>query len=96
MLVPARGRGAPATQLEYFKWKREPFIPVEFSGAAFRFGHSMVRADYGLKRLPTPRAADGLPLFPALTEPTYLPQHLVIDWERFFEINENAAPQTAS
>jgi hypothetical protein len=93
VLVPARDRGAPAVRLEYFKWKREPFIPVEFSGAAFRFGHSMVRPDYGLKRLPTRGAAGGLPLFPALTEPTYLPQHLVIDWERFFEINENAPPQ---
>lgn len=32
--------------LSYFKWKRRPFIPIEFSGAIFRFGHSQVRSFY--------------------------------------------------
>src|SRR5699024_10713086 len=27
---------------------KRPFMPVEFSGAAYRFGHSMVREDYKL------------------------------------------------
>ncbi|MGB8433409.1 MAG: peroxidase family protein [Burkholderiales bacterium] len=33
--------------LEYvYSWHREPFIPIEFSGAAYRFGHSMVGNQY--------------------------------------------------
>lgn len=31
-----------------FRWRNEPFIPVEFSVAAYRFGHSQVRPGYGL------------------------------------------------
>ena len=29
-----------------YDWKHQPFIPVEFSVAAYRFGHSMVRNSY--------------------------------------------------
>jgi hypothetical protein len=32
--------------LRYFKWQHQPFIPFEFSGAIFRFGHSQVRSSY--------------------------------------------------
>jgi hypothetical protein len=35
-------------QLRFFRWKNEPFIPIEFSAAAYRFGHSMVRPIYRL------------------------------------------------
>lgn len=31
---------------DVYKWKEQPFMPVEFSGAAYRFGHSMVRNSY--------------------------------------------------
>jgi len=34
--------------LEFFKWKKDPFIPIEFSAAVYRFGHSMVRPIYRL------------------------------------------------
>lgn len=37
-------RNGPA--LHFFRWNEQPFIPVEFSVAAYRFGHSMVRPDY--------------------------------------------------
>jgi hypothetical protein len=32
--------------LEHYKWRNDPFIPVEFSVAAYRFGHSRVRPSY--------------------------------------------------
>jgi len=32
--------------LRFFRWRNEPFMPVEFSVAAYRFGHSMVRPTY--------------------------------------------------
>ena len=31
---------------KYYGWNNEPFIPVEFSVAAYRFGHSQVRPSY--------------------------------------------------
>ena len=30
----------------FYNWRNEPFIPVEFSVAAYRFGHSQVRPGY--------------------------------------------------
>jgi hypothetical protein len=30
----------------HFRWRNEPYIPVEFSVAAYRFGHSQVRPSY--------------------------------------------------
>ena len=36
---------------EIYNWKHHPFMPVEFSGAAYRFGHSMVRNSYQTNHL---------------------------------------------
>jgi Animal haem peroxidase len=35
-------------RLKFFHWKNGPFMPVEFSVAAYRIGHSMVRPGYRL------------------------------------------------
>jgi hypothetical protein len=35
-------------QLHFYHFKNDPFIPIEFSTAAYRFGHSMVRPIYRL------------------------------------------------
>jgi hypothetical protein len=32
----------------FYHWREDPFIPVEFSVAAYRFGHSMIRPSYHL------------------------------------------------
>jgi Animal haem peroxidase len=67
---------------DHFKWRGEPFIPFEFSLAAYRFGHSLVRSDYVLQR----GARRGTPLFPGLGGFRWLPARLVIDWELFFDL----------
>jgi hypothetical protein len=98
---PADG-SAPTIHREYFKWHGpDPFIPVEFSGAAYRFGHSMARADYGLRRIPhgagvVAEAARTLPLFPDLAGFTWLREGLIVDWERFFQLPDADHPPQAS
>jgi hypothetical protein len=46
-------------QLHFFSYRDKPFMPVEFSGAAYRFGHSMVRPVY---RLSAADLSVGLPI----------------------------------
>jgi len=38
----------PTVELLFYQPKEQPFMPIEFSAAAFRFGHSMIRASYDL------------------------------------------------
>jgi Animal haem peroxidase len=37
-------------QLRHYRVRNDPYLPIEFSAAAFRFGHSMVRRRYRLNR----------------------------------------------
>jgi hypothetical protein len=65
----------------------EPFVPLEFSGAAYRFGHTMVRPGYGLKTLaPGAFGQQALSIFPDLEGLRPLPADRVIDWDRFFHL----------
>jgi hypothetical protein len=96
VLEPAPPGTAPTVHRKYFAWQREPFIPVEFSGAAFRFGHSMVRAQYGLKRRAGRAVQHAVELFPKLSGLRRLPDESVIDWERFFELPGVARPPQSS
>jgi hypothetical protein len=76
-------------KIKFFKWRNEPFMPVEFSAAAYRFGHSMVRPGYRLN--------DGqlLPIFPSprhdlrrgLTGFRPLEPDVALDWGRFIDID---------
>jgi hypothetical protein len=76
-------------KLAFFHWKNEPFMPVEFSVAAYRLGHSMIRPGYRLN--------DHVlkPIFPIRNHPD-LQEGLTgframhpdwgIDWARFIDI----------
>lgn len=83
-----------------FKENQQPFIPVEFSVAAYRLGHSMVREVYDYNRVFTPRPGGFTPAtlqllfaFTAksgkLDDPFNIPipSDWIIDWRRFFEID---------
>jgi len=48
VLVADPANGGRKANLEFFTWKGTPFVPVEFSAAAYRFGHSQVRSRYRL------------------------------------------------
>ncbi len=70
-------------------WPRKGFaIPVEFSQAAFRFGHSMVRERYTLN--PENRKVELRVIFdPALGEQPLAPA-LALDWARFLDTSESS------
>lgn len=90
--------GSPYTlDLRFFKWKNSPYMPVEFSVAAYRFGHSMIRERYDLNGV-----VRGVPIFqPPSTQPGALadlrgnrplPGLWTLDWRMFFEMN-GSTPQ---
>ena len=69
-------------------------IPIEFAGAAFRFGHSMVRSDYLLKTRQSKGLHVGLSEFFDLTGKTgmrggWLPLNRVVDWHEFFDLSSH-------
>jgi hypothetical protein len=75
-----------------YTWHDQPFMPVEFSGAAFRFGHSMVREDYTLNDGPNVsifgRSGDDLRGF------RRLPAALEVEWKNFFRTS-GTSPQNS-
>ena len=76
------------SKLKFFK-SDSPFMPVEFSGACYRYGHSMVRPGYRLND------AVLLPIFPnrdrglpeGLTGGRPMISNWGIDWGRFIDID---------
>jgi Animal haem peroxidase len=82
------GRDYDRKKLKFFHWRHEPFMPVEFSVAAYRLGHSMVRPGYRL---------NDATLLPICAVPPGFPDGLVgfqamdsargIDWGRFIDID---------
>jgi hypothetical protein len=76
-------------KLRFFHWKNEPFMPVEFSVAAYRLGHSMIRPGYRVNDetlLPIfPVPSKNLPI--GLTGFQEMDKKRGIDWGRFIDID---------
>jgi hypothetical protein len=83
---------------KFYAWHNEPYIPVEFSVAAYRFGHSQVRPSY---RANFTGNAGGQPFFGMIFTPTPSdpsdPDDLsggcraprrFIDWPTFFDFGD--------
>ena len=88
---------------KFYGWHNQPYIPVEFSVAAYRFGHSQVRpsyrANFGIsnKPTPTPFFADIFNSSLSYTDPD--PNDLrggkrsdrrFIDWHTFFNLGDGS------
>ena len=76
-------------RLKFFHWKNDPFMPVEFSVAAYRMGHSMIRPGYRLNDhilraiFPVPKHGlhKGLSGFGAMDPKAG------IDWGKFIDVD---------
>ena len=75
-------------KLEFYHWRNDAFMPVEFSGAAYRFGHSMVRPGYRMndKKL--------LAIFPDLAGFRPVDPEVGIDWARFVDTEIRSDDET--
>jgi heme peroxidase len=94
-VLPHLARGTSIAEvpphLRFFRPRKRSFMPVEFSVAAYRFGHSMVRPEYRINEN-TPPEENGprIPIFadtpPSLVGFGEFPSNLAIDWRLFFAL----------
>jgi hypothetical protein len=79
---------------------QDAYIPLEFSGAAYRFGHTMVREVYDYNRVfnrdRIPAELELLFRFSGLSggasEDVPIPSDWIIDWRSFFELDSGTKP----
>jgi hypothetical protein len=85
---------------KFFTWHNDPFIPVEFSVAAYRFGHSQVRpsyrANFGTSATDVSQQFFALVIDPGATDPDdpadlrggHRTPRRFIDWQTFFDFGD--------
>jgi Animal haem peroxidase len=88
-------------KLHFYRWREQPFLPIEFSVAAYRFGHSMVRPSYFINDFVRQQNNNArIPLFSASEDPLAnltgfrpLPDKWGFQWKYFFDLEPTFAPQ---
>jgi hypothetical protein len=95
--VVSGGTGTLATTcLRFYHWHEDPFLPVEFSVAAYRFGHSMVRPSYFINDFVRDQMGGArVPLFSASADPLAnlngfrpVPGLWGFQWKHFFDLGD--------
>jgi hypothetical protein len=75
--------------LVFYDWANSPYMPIEFSAAVYRFGHSMVRPIYRLNTtLKHRREIFSRDPNNSLTGFREFPQNWAIDWSLFFKLGD--------
>jgi hypothetical protein len=89
------------TNFHFYHWHDDPFMPIEFSAAVGRFGHSMVRSSYFINDFVRQETKGvRIPIFSASMDPRAnlkglrkLPENWAIQWKYFFELDAAFPPQ---
>jgi len=85
---------------DVYSWKHQPYMPVEFAGAAYRFGHTMVRNSYQTNH-PERGFGQFVPIFdnnPGTSDPDDLrgfrPMTAAnsIQWDWFLDMTSSGGP----
>jgi hypothetical protein len=77
---------ATPPRLRYYDLHHDAAMPLEFSGAAYRFGHSMVRPGYRLSETVPPLPIFGPDAGSSLTGFHEFRDNWAIDWARFADM----------
>jgi hypothetical protein len=93
-VLPPDHKGLFKPVLEFFHCKDELYMPLEFSAAAYRFGHSMVRPGYRLSETVPPLAIFATDPAVALTGFRQFPSNWAIDWHLFADLSKRDPADT--
>ncbi len=101
--VPTGDASTAEPRLRFYHWGEQPYMPVEFSVAAYRFGHSMVRPSYLINSVaatdPPVEGASRIPIFSQGCGPKQslngfrvLPDNWAVEWRFFLPGIEDGTP----
>jgi hypothetical protein len=74
----------------YYRPGDDPYVPLEFADAAYRYGHAQIRHSYRLNATMAP-----VPIFPDLLGFRAVPATHVIDWAYLFDFPDRPPAQRA-
>lgn len=87
---------------KFYKWRNAPYIPVEFSVSAYRFGHSQIRPSYRVNFGPDDSQQffallfnDNLAVSPVTDDMRggTRAENRFVDWQTFFDFGDGRARQ---